>query len=295
MKLSAPYRDRLSRLRPTCLSAAGGVLGFYKHSSAADKRYSVGIYLTSMAISDKTRKILWGRSGNRCSICRQRLVVDETTVDAGSVVGDECHINSGASNGPRHDAAIDPQRIDDLANLLLLCRVHHKMVDDQFETYTATLLSAIKANHERWVDSKLKESEDPPSLRVRRFKNEIPALLQAARSGQDLFNLASECHGSYQHHSDDLSDDEVEVVGGFLQNLKDWVDIASDLEPIDKVRAVKSLTDELQELKDQGFLVFAAKERQRLEGGISAPSDFFVLHVSVVRENDAGIVRPEGE
>lgn len=119
-----------------------------------------------MAISDKTRKILWGRSGNRCSICRQRLVVDETTVDAESVVGDECHINSGASNGPRHDTAIDPQRIDDLSNLLLLCRVHHKMVDDQFETYTAELLRSIKANHERWVDSKFKEAEGPPSVRV---------------------------------------------------------------------------------------------------------------------------------
>ena len=246
-----------------------------------------------MAISDKTRKILWGRSGNRCAICRQRLVVDETSVDAESVVGDECHVHSSAPNGPRYDSAIDPQRIDDLTNLLLLCRVHHKMVDDQFETYTAELLRSIKENHERWVDSKFKEAEGLQSVKVRRFKSEIPALLKTIESGQELFNLASGCHGSYQSHSDDLSDDEVEIVGGFLQSLKDWVDISGDLEPIDKVRAAKSLGDELDEIHRRGFLVFAAKEKQRLEGGVVAPSDFFVLHVSVVRENDTNIVRPE--
>lgn len=246
-----------------------------------------------MTISDKTRKILWGRSGNRCSICRQRLVVDETSVDAESVVGDECHINSGKPNGPRYDGATDQQKIDDLANLLLLCRVHHKMVDDQFETYTAELLRSIKENHERWVDSKFKEAEVTPPVRVRRFKGEIPEKLKTVESGQELLNLASGCHGSYQSHSDDLSDDEVEIVGGFLQSLKDWIDMGSDLEPIDKVRAAKSLSDELDELKHNGFLVFAAQEKQRLEGGIGAPSAFVVLHVSVVRENDANIVRSE--
>lgn len=157
-----------------------------------------------MAISDKTRKILWGRSGNRCAICRHLLVIDETSIDAESVVGDECHINSGKPNGPRYDEAIDQWKIDDLVNLLLLCRVHHKMVDDQFETYTAELLRSIKENHEIWVDSKFKEAEVTQPVRVRRFKNEIPAQLKAVESGQEFLNLASGCHGSYQNHSDDL-------------------------------------------------------------------------------------------
>jgi hypothetical protein len=45
-----------------------------------------------MGISDRTRKILWGRSGNRCALCRRELVEEGTAVDAESVVGDECHI-----------------------------------------------------------------------------------------------------------------------------------------------------------------------------------------------------------
>ncbi len=244
-----------------------------------------------MAISDKTRKILWGRSGNRCVICRQRLVVDETDVDAESVVGDECHIKSGAPSGPRHDPAIDPQNIDLLANLLLLCRVHHKMVDDQSETYTADLLRSIKTNHEQWVDAKFNEKNDTSQVRIRRLKSEIPDELKPVESGTELFNSVTGSHGSYLNHDDNLNDAEVEIVGSFLQNIKDWIDIAVDLEPIDRVRATKSLNDEMNDLKSKGFLVFAAKEKQRLEGGVGEPSDFFALHVTVARATDPKIFR----
>lgn len=243
-----------------------------------------------MAITDKTRKVLWGRSGNRCAICRQRLVVEETDIDAESVVGDECHIISDAPNGPRHDPTLPLDKTDEISNLLLLCRVHHKMVDDQYETYTTELLRGIKSSHEKWVESKFRDKEDIPPVKIKRLKSEIPSQLLAMTSGRDLFNLASNCHGSYQHYSDNLTDEEVEAVGGFLQNLQDWIDFASDLEPIDKVRATKAIDDEIKQLKSVGFLVFAAIEKQRLEGGVGSSSEFNVLHLSVIRSDDQNIV-----
>ena len=93
-----------------------------------------------MAISDKTRKVLWGRSANRCAICRQELVIEATLRDDESVVGEECHIVSAQTNGPRYDPALLRQPLDSYNNLILLCRVHHKMVDDQPETYTVEIL-----------------------------------------------------------------------------------------------------------------------------------------------------------
>ncbi|WP_350339187.1 HNH endonuclease [Geomonas sp. Red32] len=239
--------------------------------------------------------MLWGRSGNLCAICRQRLVVDETELDSESVVGDECHIISGAPNGPRHEPTFPADEIDDISNLLLLCRVHHKMVDDQFETYSAELLRNIKASHEKWVESKLKGQEEIAPVRIRRFKNEIPTHLPAVTSGKDLFNLASDCHGSYQNYSDDLSDEEVETVGGFLQNLQDWIDICGDLQPIDKVRATKSIDDEIKVLNTIGFVVFAGIEIQRMEGGVGNPSTFKVLHISVIRRTDPSIISVNDE
>jgi hypothetical protein len=248
-----------------------------------------------MAITDRVRKILWGKSGNRCAVCRQHLVIDETGVDDESVVGDECHIVSGAAGGPRHDVTMDPSRIDDLTNLVLLCRVHHKMVDDQCETYTADVLLSIRKNHERWVESKFSESADTPPVRLKRFKSEIPMVLKIVESGQELFNFAANSHASTQDPGEDLSESEVEMVGSFLQSLSDWSDIANDLEPIDRVRAMKSIGDDIKTLKAPGFLVFAAQERQRLEGGIGVPSDFMVLHISINREGAPEIIRPGQE
>ena len=246
-----------------------------------------------MPITDKSRKILWGKSGNRCAICRHALVVDPTVQDSESVVGDECHIISGAQGGPRHAASYPSNQIDDLSNLMLLCRVHHKMVDDQAETYTADVLICIKANHEKWVELKLKDQPEIAPVRIKRISSEIPAKLPVIFSGKELLNLADGCHGAYNDYSDDLDDEETDLVGGFIQDVSDWADLVNGLEPIERIRAAKAIDEGIKELKANGFMVFAARERQRMEGGVYSPSSFYVLHLSVKRGNDPSVVTEE--
>lgn len=248
-----------------------------------------------MSISNKNRKILWGKSGNLCAICRQALVIDPTTADPESVVGDECHIISGAKGGPRHTSELPTDDIDSLSNLILLCRVHHKMIDDQEETYTVSLLHNIKSNHEKWVSEKLSDKHQNPPVRIRRVKSEIPTQLPVICSGKEMLNLVMACHGTYADYSDNLNDEETDLVGSFIQNVSDWGDIARELEPIDRIRAGKELEEEIQELSSKGFLVFSATEKQRVEGGINPPSTFLVLHLSVKRCTDPGIVTSEIE
>ena len=101
-----------------------------------------------MVISDKTRKMLWGRSGNRCAICKQELIVNATATDDESVIAEECHIVSSRPNGPRYDPSYPQEKLNTYDNLILLCRVHHKMLDDQYESYTVDILRRMKANHE---------------------------------------------------------------------------------------------------------------------------------------------------
>jgi len=224
-------------------------------------------------------------------MCRAALVAEKTDLDLESVVGDECHIHSPASKGPRHLQSLGVDELDSIDNLVLLCRVHHKMVDDQVETYTADILRSIKRNHENRVEKQLEDRPEVPPLRLRRLKSEVPVALARVVWARELFNLASTCHASYQDHSADLTTEEVEMVGGFLQNLSDWVAVAD--EPLDKVRAVKAIQDELDELERNGFYVFATRERQRLEGGVGTPSDWFALHISVLRTTDPEIIEIE--
>lgn len=248
-----------------------------------------------MPISDKNRKILWGKSGNLCAVCRHTLVVDPTAIDSDSVVGDECHIVSAAKGGPRHDPNYPSAEIDGLPNLILLCRIHHKMIDDQAETYTTNRLRGMRENHEKWVEKKLKDEPNVSPVKIKRVESEIPGKLPVIYSGKELLTLVVGCHGAYSDYSDDLDDEETELVGGFIQNVSDWADIADGLEPMERVRAAKALDDEIKSLNSRGFMVFAAIERQRMEGGINSPSTFRVLHLSVKRETDSGVVTTGNE
>lgn len=115
-----------------------------------------------MAISVVTRKLLWGRAGNRCAFesCHQRLTVDlkdpESAIlaDNGAVIGEEAHIRSGAADGPRHDPTYPREQIDGYENLILLCPTHHTIIDKDGEiAWSVAQLEGIKANHELAVDS----------------------------------------------------------------------------------------------------------------------------------------------
>ncbi len=108
-----------------------------------------------MAISLKTRKMLWGRAASRCAICRIELVAESSGVDDESLIGEECHIVSRSPEGPRGDYDLPLELRDSYDNLILLCRNHHKQVDDQVHIYTVEELRRIKREHEQWVRSAL--------------------------------------------------------------------------------------------------------------------------------------------
>jgi hypothetical protein len=110
-----------------------------------------------MAISLKTHKMLWGRSGNRCAVpdCKLELVMDISETDDESLIGEECHIVARKENGPRGDENLDKDTLDRYNNLVLMCRTHHKLIDDNPKVYTVDKLKNMKQEHELWVKSQL--------------------------------------------------------------------------------------------------------------------------------------------
>ena len=243
-----------------------------------------------MAISNKTRKILWGRDGNRCTICKHVLVVNSTPKNDESVIGEECHIVSGQTDGPRYDPTFPEERLDSYENLMLLCRIHHKMIDDQAETYTANILRQMKSNHENWVEEKLNPSPKLSPIRIMRIKEKIPAFLNRLTTGKEALNIVDGCSASSMDHDELETQEEVDLIGAFLENLRDWGDLGPDLDPSDHVRIGFDLTQTLRELEDAGFYVFGAREIQRIEGGEYGPSAWPVAIIRVLRKTNPKIV-----
>lgn len=96
------------------------------------------------APSVKTLRRLFALSGNRCAFpkCTVAMVVE------GVNVGEVCHIKAARSGGPRHDADQSDEDRHGFDNLILLCGVHHTVVDDDETAYTVERLAEMKCSHE---------------------------------------------------------------------------------------------------------------------------------------------------
>jgi hypothetical protein len=108
-----------------------------------------------------TRVAIWGRAGGRCSDseCRRVLIHRPDEAADPSLIGEVCHIKAKASGGPRYDENYPEEFRESYDNLLLMCRIHHKIIDDHPQIYSVEKLRAIKTDHETWVNSQLSVKE----------------------------------------------------------------------------------------------------------------------------------------
>ncbi|MDQ4045098.1 MAG: RES domain-containing protein, partial [Chloroflexota bacterium] len=104
-------------------------------------------------------KILWGFAAGRCSFpnCARMCIEAPGVVgDEHAIIGDIAHIYPHAQRGPRHEATL-PEEIDlnSYDNWVLLCAVHHRLVDAQPSEHDVAFLIRAKRDHERWVADRL--------------------------------------------------------------------------------------------------------------------------------------------
>ena len=94
----------------------------------------------------KTIKRLFAVSGNRCAFpgCKIPLIDNASS----KVTGKICHIKAESPGGPRYDPSQSGQDRHGFENLLLMCPIHHDVIDADPESYTVSRLKEIKAKHE---------------------------------------------------------------------------------------------------------------------------------------------------
>lgn len=137
-----------------------------------------------MSITNRTRKMLWGRSASRCAYpdCRLQLIEPATDADRDAVHGEEAHIVAQEPGRPRRDAYDGVSDLDDYANLILLCRNHHGIVDAQPNTHTVEVLRRYKQDHEAWITQNLDAFDNG----VQRQEEQYAAIVDGWVSGARL-------------------------------------------------------------------------------------------------------------
>ncbi|MEU4948063.1 HNH endonuclease [Streptomyces lavendulae] len=241
-----------------------------------------------MAITEKSTKILWGRSGGLCTICRVKLVIsNEVAADDHSVIGEMAHIVAQSPDGPRGHAEFSGDR-DHHSNLILLCRVHHKVVDDQVNGWTVQRLQEQKASHEKWVTETLSfepvrirpdpEGEDPNTI-----------LFYMIESGNALWGLVTAAWShQFSHSEGDRTDEQIDSLMDLFDELADWMDIAHAVETMRQQRDTRKRMQEiLEESVELGFLLYGRRIRMLMTGGVDPmPTKHWHVEIRAVRIED---------
>jgi hypothetical protein len=117
-----------------------------------------------MAIKQKDIKILWGRSGNRCAICKTELTQDSNAITSAYTLGEQAHIVGDKDTAARCNSPLTTEERDSYHNLILLCPTHHTEIDSNESDWPVERLYLVKSEHELWVTETLSETIDHVKL-----------------------------------------------------------------------------------------------------------------------------------
>lgn len=106
----------------------------------------------SQDIRVKEWKNLAAASGGICAFpgCDSGLLHPINETDT-SFLGQAAHIVGDSRQGPRGRSELSDEDRDKASNLILLCGLHHKIIDDDPRTYSVPVLRQLKRDHEEAI------------------------------------------------------------------------------------------------------------------------------------------------
>lgn len=209
--------------------------------------------------------------------------------DDPSVFGEECHIVAQSPGGPRAAGIAD---VDGHDNLILLCRKHHKQVDDQRSHFTVERLKQIKHEHEQREASR--DANGPVRL-IPDPTKPAAKLLKLCLTGEDLWQSLCGAYSFYPSYPAGLNDDQADAADSLLDLLRDWLDVAAELSYKEQRQAIRGLTEHINRLAELGLLVGTKTRYLLLTGGFSAePSQWRSFDIEIQPVTEARLGNADG-
>ncbi len=119
-------------------------------------------------LKEQKKIILMGLCGGKCEFrgCEKSIVQDMLTEEK-SNLSNYAHIIASSSSGPRGDKFLSEKLRNDENNVMVLCRDHHKIIDDYPEKYTVDFLKEMKKEHENYIKDLMKIKKESTVLGIK--------------------------------------------------------------------------------------------------------------------------------
>ncbi|MDP4198994.1 MAG: hypothetical protein Q8922_15825 [Bacteroidota bacterium] len=128
-------------------------------------------------MTQKDIKLLWGRSGNRCAICRMELAQDGLSESSHYTLGEQAHIIGENESAARGTSIISEDDREGYHNRILLCPTDHTKIDSDEVSWPVEKLHVTKSRHELWVRETLGDSAD---LKLVAIQVAVTSIIDAA-------------------------------------------------------------------------------------------------------------------
>lgn len=106
----------------------------------------------SRYIQANTERMLWAASAGICEFrgCRNSLITHPVTKE-NIPLAEKAHIYAFSEGGKRYSRLLNREKINDIANLILVCDGCHELIDSEDTNYSANELIDMKNEHEERV------------------------------------------------------------------------------------------------------------------------------------------------
>jgi hypothetical protein len=161
-------------------------------------------------------KLLWGRAGSKCTICRRRL---DQIAESGkpALIGESAHIVALRPDGPRGNSILDENERNSYFNLMLLCPTCHTIVDKDPFAYPIERLHMLKAKHELRIEGQ-QITEFADESAPKNSALDVTALINFAREWRSFIPFYSELYMLIESNArKSLLDDE-----SVLAKSREW-------------------------------------------------------------------------
>ena len=161
-------------------------------------------------ITEPKKLFLMGLCGGKCEFrgCEKSIVEDMLTGDKVNF-SNYAHIIASSTNGPRGDKILSSKLSNDVNNIMVLCRDHHKEIDDLPEKYTVDILKNMKSEHENYVREIMKIKKERKVMGIKytfSISDRVPKI-----NDEDIRSCAFKqgyyCSGDIINLSDSKSDE----------------------------------------------------------------------------------------